>query len=864
MRTQSYHLQLAHTAPDCSVLSFSTSETLNDTYRLIINLTSTDSALPLSSYIGQRATFDIRPSSSDALSFIHGMLPPDALKVWNGIITSCERLSESADQTHYRLVLEPKLAALKHHIGSRLFQHQSVPEIIQSLLQHRGFNGVQYRIQTTRSYPVREYVTQYQESDFAFLCRLCEEEGIWFTFEQHPEYGEVVLFGDSTAHYLRSNRLPTAYRPHAGLEAVGSEAVFSLNIRHNPILQSIRVTDYNYRSADTDLADELRQTAPEAIGSVSHWGLHHKTPEEAQLQTALLRELDECRRIEAAGEGNDTAFQPGQVFHTDRSFAEAPDGWLILSMNHSGSRDTAYQNHFTAIPADKVFRPARTTPCPNIRGSLPARITSPDNFTYAYIDSMGRYRVRLPFDFDEWSPGGESRPVRLAKPYAGPAYGQHFPLHKDTEVMLSFVQGHPDRPYISGVMHNSVRPDHVPANWNSRNVIRTWANNKLRMEDKRGEEHIKLATDYGKSQLNLGHIVDGGRKKRGENGEGFELRTDSWGAIRAGKGLFLSSDGQSGAAGNVLDMDAAISQLEQALSLAKSLNKAAQTTKNEATETQEQEGRLKNGIRDLQEAVILLSAPEGIASTTPRSQLHTAGEHLHFVSGGHTAVGAGQNFTAHAVNSVNLFAQTAGMKMQANQGKVSIQAQNDEMQLNALEDVTVSSSNGKVTVAAKEEILITCQGAYIRLADGEVEIGTPKIIRFRGPIEGTGNKQWPFKFPEFTMRQNDFELFYHDSNLMPIGNAPYRVVLENGQEFTGRLDKNGKAVLKDINAAAANVYFGYSEDKVKLPDSDIFDTDYSHQAVLRQLDEMGMETEETDIDRLADLLLSADLDYAEE
>ena len=189
---------------------------------------------------------------------------------------------------------------------------------------------------------------------------------------------------------------------------------------------------------------------------------------------------------------------------------------------------------------------------------------------------MGRYRVKLPFDLDEWSPGGESRPVRLAKPYAGPEYGIHFPLHEGTEVMLSFVQGNPDRPYISGVMHDSAHPDHIPADWNTRNVIRTWANNKLRMEDQKGREHIKLATDYQKSQLNLGHIVDSNRNKRGENGEGFELRTDGWGAVRAGKGILVSAQNQD-AGGKVLDMDDAIVQIEQALSLAKSLNKAAQS-----------------------------------------------------------------------------------------------------------------------------------------------------------------------------------------------------------------------------------------------------------------------------------------------
>ena len=221
---------------------------------------------------------------------------------------------------------------------------------------------------------------------------------------------------------------------------------------------------------------------------------------------------------------------------------------------------------------------------------------------------MGRYRVKLPFDLDEWSPGGESRPVRLAKPYAGPEYGIHFPLHEGTEVMLSFVQGNPDRPYISGVMHDSAHPDHIPADWNTRNVIRTWANNKLRMEDQKGQEHIKLATDYQKSQLNLGHIVDSGREKRGENGEGFELRTDGWGAVRAGKGIFISTDSKS-PDDKVLDMDEALEKLRRAVEEVENLNNAIQAARAELADIEDQKNQLTNVYQQLQQQAIVLSAP---------------------------------------------------------------------------------------------------------------------------------------------------------------------------------------------------------------------------------------------------------------
>ena len=753
MRTQVYHLSFPRFSPNLSVQRFSATEAVNQPYQIEVWFTCANADLPLASYINQQVRFSVLPESG-ALAALDALYAPEPLKVWNGIVTHCEKVSVSADETVYRLLMAPRLAALAHHRTSRLFQNQTVPDIIAAVLKHHGLSGVDFRIHQSRSYALREYVTQYQESDLDFICRLCEEEGIWFVFEQHEQNGDVVVFGDSTAHYLRTPATTAAYRPHAGLESVGEEALFDLRVKHNPILESIRVGDYNYRDADTDLSHKQDNRAEDAsvlLGSDTHWGLHQKTPEEAAVQTGLLQELNLCRRIEAAGSGNITPLCPGKVFQTSPSFNEAPDGWLVLSISHSGSRDEAYTHHFTAIPAEVVFRPERVTPQPSIRGSLPARVTSPGNYTYAYIDEMGRYRVKLPFDLDEWSPGGESRPVRLAKSYAGPDYGNHFPLHEGTEVMLSFVQGNPDRPYISGVMHDSSHPDHVPADWNTRNVIRTWANNKLRMEDKQGQEHIKLATEYGKTQLNLGHIVDSSRKKRGDNGEGFELRTDSWGAVRAGKGLLITTEQQEKAAGQTLEMSETVKRLEEALALAKQLDDAAKRAKNTATESPAQRNQLNNALQQLKQAGIILSAPAGIAATTPQSQLYAAGSHIHWVSGGDSNISAAKNFTAHAQESLNLFAQSKGMQIQANQGAVIVQAQNDRMQVNALKDLELSSSSTKVTVAGKQEVMISGGGgSYIQLKDGEIILGSPKIVRVKAPSMPVGGGD-SFNFSGFPL-----------------------------------------------------------------------------------------------------------------
>ncbi|MBX4510691.1 type IV secretion protein Rhs, partial [Klebsiella oxytoca] len=218
------------------------------------------------------------------------------------------------------------------------------------------------------------------------------------------------------------------------------------------------------------------------------------------------------------------------------------EGVMITHIHSRARRDRSFEVAFHAIPysEDYGFRPASIAR-PVMAGTLPARVTSTKSSDiYGHIDRDGRYRVSLLFDRDHWPPGEESLWVRQARPYAGDTYGLHLPLLAGTEVAIAFEQGDPDRPYIAGVLHDSAHPDPVTIRNYKRNVLRTPANNKIRLDDARGKEHIKVSTEYGgKSQLNLGHLVDGGKQPRGE---GFELRTDSYGTIRAGKGIFITAD----------------------------------------------------------------------------------------------------------------------------------------------------------------------------------------------------------------------------------------------------------------------------------------------------------------------------------
>ena len=399
MPTQPYHLTLPQSLHcSLSITRFELSESLNQFSQLSIQATSVQE-LDFISLIGQQGLFSIQAVSADVVG-LGASLP---LRTFHGQVFSCERLSHSADEITYRLILSNRFSTLNQYYTSRLFQNQNVPDIIASLLRKHGYTGNDFRFLLSRSYPIREYVTQYDENDAHFIQRLCEEEGIWFYFAQSDER-DVWIFADDVVHYQRY--LPAyPFRENAGLESVGVEAVSVLQLKQQSMLSQIRVDDYNYRTADRDLSAKWQNPAVSGVsGSLNVWGLHHKTPVEAETYARLLRECSQSRQLMAQGQSNVVGLSPSVVLHTQPSVHES--GWLMISVVHRGGRDETYHNEFKAISAGLPFRPERLTAQPKVSGSLNAWVVSPDNYTYAYIDDMWRYRVRLPFDLSCCTPNG--------------------------------------------------------------------------------------------------------------------------------------------------------------------------------------------------------------------------------------------------------------------------------------------------------------------------------------------------------------------------------------------------------------------------------------------------------------------------
>ncbi|WP_264239244.1 DUF2345 domain-containing protein, partial [Pantoea ananatis] len=330
--------------------------------------------------------------------------------------------------------------------------------------------------------------------------------------------------------------------------------------------------------------------------------------------------------------------------------------------------------------------------------------------------------------------------------YAGDTYGLHLPLLAGTEVAIGFEDGNPDRPYIAGALHDSAHGDHVTIRNYRRNVLRTPANNKIRLDDSRGREHIKVSTEYGgKSQLNLGHLVDSEKQKRGE---GFELRTDSWGAIRAQKGIFISADGQAKAQGNVLEMGAAISLLKGALNQIiewGSITSAHHNFSPDADSLRE----FVNGAENLKEAALLIAAPKGIAAVTPESTLMHSGKGLYLQSLGEVNIATAQRHSVNASKAISMLAQQEGVRLVSAKGPMTFESHADTLALTSLKDVAVQSTQGHLQLTAKNGITLSCGGAYIRLSpQGEIHIHGPGLLSLKGQHEMLGPQSEDFPMPE--------------------------------------------------------------------------------------------------------------------
>ena len=724
------------------VLAFEGDEALSKPFRYRIEFTSADHAISKEMMLLKVGSLTLQAPVDQG----YGIKIQQPVRVIQGVVTGFERLGTSKNETRYALTLEPRLALLDRSHQNAIYQDMSVPQIVEKILRERhGMRGQDFLFSLTREYPRREQVMQYGENDLHFITRLLGEVGIWFRFTTDTRLNiDVVEFYDSQQGYEKVLTLPSV--PPSGQHSQGVDSVWEMESHHSVVQKQVSTRDYNYRQATEDMNTLVDATRGDATtyGEAYHWADNYLTagnshdrnpaPESGAFYARIRHERYLNGQTQTRAVTSCPTLSPGMLLKVTGGYEVAEvfaQGVVITAMHSHARRDEDFGVRFDGIPdsTDFSFRPEPGSR-PVMAGTLPARVTSTtENDTYGHIDKDGRYRVNMLFDRDSWETGFESLWVRQSRPYAGDTYGLHLPLLAGAEVAIGFEDGNPDRPYIAGVLHDSAHGDHVTIRNYKRNVLRTPANNKIRLDDERGKEHIKVSTEYGgKSQLNLGHLVD---SKKQQRGEGFELRTDSWGAIRAQKGIFISADGQAKAQGLQREMQAALKELDAAREVTSGLRHAAQAAQAELADLEKQTTLMNQTLNDLKQQALLLSAPSGIAQVTPASVQVSAGENLIVTAGQNADISIVKKFSLAVGDILSLFAHKLGIKMYASEGKVDIQAQSDALNLFAKEKLSVASSDNSVVISAKKEILLVCGGTFIRLSDAGVEVGTGKNVTLK-------------------------------------------------------------------------------------------------------------------------------------
>ncbi|WP_148250268.1 type VI secretion system Vgr family protein [Raoultella terrigena] len=804
-----YQLDIPSCAANIDVEGFSGSEAMSALYRYTINFTSADKNIDARQMLSKPATLTMGAGNLFSLT---------ARKVVHGVVTHFERTGGSADEAQYCIVLEPFLALLGNQFRThRFFVNKSVPEVVAEVLTEHGLKGWEYEFTLKADYPKREQINQYQESDLAFIERLLAEVGIFYFFTLQPDtQTEVVHFADKQSAWTFGKKLPL--NSPSGANDNAADSVWDVHVWHNVVERSVTASDYNHREAQNVLmsvpADMTRGDGEgNTYGDVYHYRPRHlergdkitPTAETGNFWARLEHERFLSTQTTVTGSSTDHTLGPAQVLTiTELAIPptlprETENGVVIIRTGYYASRKNALKVAWVAMPyyENRCWRPAAKKR-PVVSGTLMARVTSAkDNDIYAWQDASGMYRVKFDADRDDKRQGMESMPVRFAKPYGGDKYGFHFPLIQGTEVAIAFHEGDPDRPYIAHAMHDSRHVDHVTELNSTRNVIRTAGLNKLRMEDKRGEEHIKLSTEYGgKTQLNLGHNVDASRELRGE---GAELRTDRHVSIRGGAGVLISADKQPKSQGEMLDMSAAVAQLQSSLQLVTALAQSAGTSGALDADIKSQQ-QLAQMLNQLKEAGLLMTAPSGIVATTPRNIQLSAGHSLTATAGENVDMTIFKRLTVAAGEAISLFAQKMGMKIFAARGMVDIQAQTDAIRLQSSKAMTINSVDGEIVLNAANGITLTSKGgAYVKIKDGTVEIGAPGKIDLKSSNILWGGSaslelalsQPSVSDPEYHNSMNGCFRVLDKSTKQPKPYVPYRIETDDGKIIRGVTDENG-------------------------------------------------------------------------
>jgi type VI secretion system secreted protein VgrG len=793
--------------------SFVGTEGLSELFTFELAIISRDASLELKSQIGQPGQLEIELPSGNA-RYIHGYISRFSLQGSDGGLA------------RYSATLSPWLWMLSRRIDSRIFQEQTIEDVLRSVFAAYGALPA-FEFHLSQPLQSHSYITQYRESDLTFVLRLLEHEGLFFYFD-HKKDGHTLIITDNSRDLSALPQQPQI-RYHSASVTETADSITEWSSHRTLQSGRMSIQTFDYKQPRNPLPVSMQSL--NAQGNVDAYEVYdfldHYSHGNAENGERLVRQRLEAIEVQGktfSGSSNCRAMYPGYTFeltqHFDHDRGTAEDRhFLLLSVKHQGANNylsnspAGYSNEFVCIRHKIPYRHPITIPRPTVPGPLSAIVVGPQG-EEVFTDELARIQVRFHWQRGESLPQGTTW-LRVAMPSAGSGFGHQFLPRIGQEVLVTFLAGDIDRPLVTSVLYNA---DNLPPRFSKAaglpgnrtlSGIRTQEHkgngfNELLFDDTPGSLRARMGTTHQATALNLGKLTDPRTDGTAQpRGNGAELRTDAAIALRAAQGMLLTTYARLDAKGSQLDREELLKLLAECGELFKSLGETAAARGGQAVDSQGIEA-LRQSLNQwpapdsnsVGEPVIAMTAQAGIASATPRSQAHYAGENHDTTAQNHLQLTSGAVMRLQAGKGLSAFAQDGGISAIANRGKILVQAQEDDIALNAQKNLHLSAIEGEVVITAPTIRLVADDGSYIKIGGG-VEIGTQgKVTVHASEHDWIGPKTDSASIPAFGRDPAAQRLEFHypghsEDSLRAAVEHAYEIKLEDGSTVQGLTDSSG-------------------------------------------------------------------------
>ncbi|MBN3808141.1 type VI secretion system Vgr family protein [Paraburkholderia sp. Ac-20347] len=783
-------------------------------YGFTLDVVSTNENVELKTLIAQPVTLWLQQADQTYLPY-------------HGYVHTARRLGADGSLTSYQLEFASWQHFLKFRSDARIWQDKTADAILTDVFNaHPQAQGA-FRFVIQNALPSRSFCVQY-ESDWNFCQRIMESEGLFSYFEQAADgKSHTVVITDNIGALPALNpQSVNFYR-----SGVNSETNALVQWSGTRTLQSVTLATrtFDYKSPSTSVnpkgtsvptlatqgnlpqqAEVYEYTGAYTYGEQSRgdtlseirmqeWESRAKRFEGA----GAVRNLDAGRWFELDGHPvHDADSQQDRQFAVidarwfiennlpatttqTQSFPHSLQGELaaIKSANQGDSdalvvkaSDGSEGFLLVKIEAQRKAVPYRS-PLEHHKPEMSmqtALVVGPSN-EEVYTDSLNRIKVR--FHWDRLNAGDENAScwIRVAMSDSGSSYGGVHVPRVGEEVIVNWLDRDCDRPIVTARVYNGA----TTPNWHSNGILSGYKSkeyggsgyNQMVMDDATGQNRMQLYSTSANSQLHLGYLVAQSANSRGAYlGSGFDLKSDAFGAINAGEGLYVSTHAKT-ATSQQLDVTEAHAQLTSAQQTIDTLSQASETHQAEslqdgtqslrtfvsATQSKTQGASGSGGntagggtgsANAFTDPVMLMASPSGIALSTQQSTHIAAEQQLNFVSGESMQIATGKSLVASIGQKLSLFVRNAGMKLFAGQGKIEIQAQSDAIDLVAKKVLALMSTTDWITLTAKQGIRLTAGTSQLVISEEGIKGFTPGAsIMHAADHQTVGPRSVPAVFP---------------------------------------------------------------------------------------------------------------------